>query len=249
MTAATETQPKTPCSQPIPPPHQPQQYRAIGLLWGKYTPNEELTKGTLLTADDVAVDAVIKGNILSLVKNKLDLAEPHLWVVYPRTPPEDSLIPLHVQIAGVWEPQTLHPDLEVTELQYQADDFSVQGEVVFQDLQSGKIVVKIIRRTQKEEEVPKYFKVTLKGFLPPKSIKHFWEFTVRRIGADLVIQQAENIASLAPFNKSGGGGKRPFNKGNNRYRDDKGAPPRKPMSKDSPPPSKPIIKKAKPQTD
>lgn len=240
----TQTPAKPPNSQPIPPPAQSQQYRAIGLLWGKYVPTEEINKGTLLTEDNVSVDAVLKGNILSLVKNKLDLEKPHLWVVYPRTPPEESPIPLHVQIAGIWEPETLRPEMEVVESQYKADDFSIQGEVVFQDLQSGKIVVKIIRLTKSKDEAPKYFKVTLKGYLPPKSVKNFWELNVKRIGTELVIQSAENIASLAPPKPQGG--RRPFNK-NNNYRSNRNAPPRKYESRDNPPPSKPIIKKPKQQ--
>lgn len=242
MTATTTDTLKPPNSQPIPPPASKQQYRAIGLLWGKYSPStEQITQGKLVTDDGVTVDSVLKGNLLSLVKNILDLDKPHLWVVYPRTPPEESEFALHVQIAGVWEPETLHPGMEVPESQYQADDFSIQGEVVFQDLQSGKIVVKIVRQAQKPGEIAKYFKVTLKGYLPPKSIKQFWEFRVRRIATDLVIQQAENIASLAPPGKFQGG-KKPFNK-NNKFRGDKGGE-RQQRPKDRGPTPKPVIKKS-----
>ncbi|MBF2065014.1 MAG: hypothetical protein IGS39_11425 [Calothrix sp. C42_A2020_038] len=216
-TTTTETPPAL--SQPIPPPTQPQQYRAIGLLWGKYTPSaEEINKGILLVADGTIVDAVVKGKVLGLVKSSIiDLEKEHLWVVYPKTPKEDSPIPLHVQIAGIWEPETLHPELEATDLLYKADEFSIQGEVVFQENQQGLVVVKIQRAALQPGDVPKYFKLKLLGYLPPKAAKNFWEFKVKRVGTDLVIQSAENIASLAPPSKPRGG-HRPFKKNKGGYR-------------------------------
>ncbi|NES03203.1 MAG: hypothetical protein F6K22_10280, partial [Okeania sp. SIO2F4] len=43
--------------------------------------------------------------VMSLLKNHLDLESEHLWVVYPRTRQENN--DLHIQIMGVWEPETL----------------------------------------------------------------------------------------------------------------------------------------------
>jgi hypothetical protein len=92
--------------QPIPPASEPMQYRAIGLVRGKYTPSEEqFTRGTLFTDDGTAIDAVLLGRVMSLVKKHLDLEQPHLWVVYPRT--NEREYSLHVQIVGVWEPENL----------------------------------------------------------------------------------------------------------------------------------------------
>ncbi|MGM3305875.1 hypothetical protein ACSQ6I_07820 [Anabaena sp. WFMT] len=92
--------------QPIPPPSEPMQYRAIGLVRGCYhASSEQFTQGTLLTADGVELNAVLLGRIMSLVKNHLDLEKEHLWVVYPRTRQENDS--LHIQIVGVWEPENL----------------------------------------------------------------------------------------------------------------------------------------------
>lgn len=98
--------------QPIAPPSEPMQYRAIGLIRGTYTPDEDdqLNRGSLTTEEGVAIEAVLLGRVTSLVKKHLDLTTPHLWVVYPRTrrsedDTEDQ--DLHVQIVGVWEPETL----------------------------------------------------------------------------------------------------------------------------------------------
>ncbi|AFY53856.1 hypothetical protein Riv7116_1290 [Rivularia sp. PCC 7116] len=92
--------------QPIPPPSEPMQYRAIGLVRGRYAPtSEQFTQGALVTPDNVELDAVLLGRIMSLVKNHLDLEKDHLWVVYPRTRQENDN--LHLQIVGVWEPEKL----------------------------------------------------------------------------------------------------------------------------------------------
>ena len=96
---------------PICPPNQPKQYRAIGLLRGRYQPStEQFTKGSLQTPDGLEIDAVLLGKIISLLKNHLDLQVEHLWVVYPRTRQQDN--DLHVQIMGVWEPETLKEEKE-----------------------------------------------------------------------------------------------------------------------------------------
>ncbi|MBD0266775.1 MAG: hypothetical protein ICV77_00640 [Cyanobacteria bacterium Co-bin8] len=97
--------------QPIAPPSEPMQYRAIGLIRGTYTPeDEQFNRGLLATEDGVTIEAVLLGRITSLVKKHLDLQSPHLWVVYPRTrkaDDEEEDQDLHVQIVGVWEPETL----------------------------------------------------------------------------------------------------------------------------------------------
>ncbi|HEY9735142.1 MAG TPA: hypothetical protein V6D06_02630 [Trichocoleus sp.] len=97
--------------QPIAPPSEPMQYRAIGLIRGTYAPeDEQFNRGTLTTEDGVAIEAVLLGRVTSLVKKHLNLETPHLWVVYPRTRKtdiEEEDQDLHVQIVGVWEPETL----------------------------------------------------------------------------------------------------------------------------------------------
>jgi len=97
MTTTSDQTLKTATTEPI-LPDNPLQYRAIGLLLGKYIPSEELTKGTLITSDDNTLILVALG----LVKARhIDLTKEHFWVVYPRTREEEPK--LHVQLAGVWE--------------------------------------------------------------------------------------------------------------------------------------------------
>ncbi|HEY9640722.1 MAG TPA: hypothetical protein V6C57_09565 [Coleofasciculaceae cyanobacterium] len=106
--------------QPIPPASEPMQYRAIGLVRGKYAPSDEqFTRGFLHTDDGVAIDAVLLGRVMSLVKKHLDLEQSHLWVVYPRTREKDY--DLHVQIVGVWEPENLNQVPSEDEADHEAE--------------------------------------------------------------------------------------------------------------------------------
>ena len=99
---------------PIPPPSEPRQYRAIGLVRGRYTASQDqFTQGILLTSEGTVIDAVLLGRVMSLVKKHIDLDQEHLWVVYPRTRQKQEN--LHVQIMGVWEPETLKKEDDQSE--------------------------------------------------------------------------------------------------------------------------------------
>lgn len=148
---------------PIPPPSDAKQYRAIGLIKGQYQRSaEQMTKGRLLS-DRSAIEAVLLGRAISIVKNHLDLAKPHLWVVYPRTRQKDE--GLHVQIVGVWEPETLNPNKVSLPPQRPPESehgyFSVRGEVIFYSQASATAIVKIKQSPKKESDKPKFFKIKL----------------------------------------------------------------------------------------
>ena len=194
FSVAAESNSESSGQQPIPPPSSPRQYRAIGLVRGKYQPQEQLTRGLLMSAE-TAIEAVLLGRIISLIKNHLDLDKEHLWVVYPRTRQEDNN--LHVQIVGVWEPETLalnsvsQPDSEP-----QSGYFSIRGEVIFSSQEQEKIIVKIRQSPKRESEKPKFFKLQLQGILPGKSVGNFWDLHVQLQGQTLVVTDATNIGSI-----------------------------------------------------
>lgn len=101
-------------AQPIPPASEPTQYRAIGLIRAKYVPSaKQFSRGQLVTDDECTFNAVLLGRVMSLVKKHLDPESNHLWVVYPRT--REKTCDLHVQIVGVWEPETLDRTAEALE--------------------------------------------------------------------------------------------------------------------------------------
>jgi hypothetical protein len=211
--------------QPIPPPSEPMQYRAIGLVRGRYVASsEQFTQGMLLTKDGVELNAVLLGRIMSLVKNHLDLEKEHLWVVYPRTRQENDA--LHLQIVGVWEPENLakhsedidenqdsnsqelvsndEPPSESAETtsdlkpssEITDGGFSVRGEVVYQSFDAKSLVVKIKQAPRKTDDKPKYFKLKLTGVLGTKAVGKFWDFQAKREADLLMIENATAIADL-----------------------------------------------------
>lgn len=235
-TTTSETIPKREAASPIPAPTNELQYRAIGLLHGRYVPRDEITQGILLTTDGTVIEAAVLGKLLGLLKSVkvgIDLNKEHLWVVYPRTkdrgeksadesgnPPDttqeptsksespaspselseepkaDSEPSLHVQMAGIWEPETLHPDSPAPVLEQKPDYFSIQGEVVFQQNEEGWVMVKILQKPRAGADKPTYFKLKLSGVLPEKAVKNFWKLDVEREGNSLVVRNSERIAYL-----------------------------------------------------
>ncbi len=211
---------------PIPAPSEPMQYRAIGLVRGRYIASaDQFTQGILLTTDGTVIDAVLLGRIMSLVKNHLNLEQEHLWVAYPRTRQKDGN--LHAQIVGVWEPETLAPAgaqaAESAETSAPIVDgyFSVRGEVIFQSSEQEYLIVKIRQAARKPNEKPKFFKLKLKGTLQAKAVGHFWELDVLREANALVIQDGKDIGPLPgkkkpmkkpfkPRRPGGGGGGKPY---------------------------------------
>ncbi len=205
--------------QPIPPPSEPMQYRAIGLVRGCYNANtEQFTQGTLVATDETELNAVLLGRVISLVKNHLDLKQEHLWVVYPRTGQQDGN--LHLQIVGVWEPDKLSKELPAsitvpeessqlhTQGQAHAEDledpspeiedgyFSVRGEVVYQSASDKHFIVKIKQAPRQEFDKPKFFKLKLQGILATKAVGQFWDLRVQRQAQALVLEEGKVIAVL-----------------------------------------------------
>lgn len=181
--------------QPIPPPSHPRQYRAIGLIQAKYQQSaEQMTQGTLITTDGAEIEAVLLGRLISLIKNHLDLEQEHLWVVYPRTKTNEDR--LHVQIVGVWEPETLSQDGDQEELPGEEAEhgyFSIRGEVIFYSTEENHVIVKIKQFPRKEGEKPKFFKLKLQGIPGEKPLKRFWDLKVRLEQENLIIEEGTDL--------------------------------------------------------
>ena len=219
---------------PIPPASEPLQYRAIGLILGKYVPSsEEFNQGMVLADDGAEIDAVILGRIMSLIKNHLDLEQSHLWVVYPRIRKEDNK--LHAQIMGVWDPQLVikplnsptdaqpsEPALEtiptIENLEIPNSYFSIRGEVIYQSRETREIFVKIRQAPKKKTEEERYFKIRLVGDLPQKLVGNFWDFDVVRTDNNLEIRSANFVAPLRAKLPRKGGGKPPSEGDKRPYR-------------------------------
>ncbi len=197
---------------PIPSPSHPRQYRAIGLVKGQYMRSQDkITRGVLVTTEGTVIDAVLLGRMLSVVKNHLDLDQPHLWVVYPRTRPKNDQ--LHLQIMGVWEPETLSQAHGVASLDQSISSsalpmengyFSIRGEAIFASQEKQTVIIKIRQSPKKQPNKPKFFKVKLKGTLPDRPIGHFWDLQVKLQQDILLIETATDLGFIPkkkPFSK------------------------------------------------
>lgn len=201
-----ENETTTTRKKPIPPPTYPRQYRAIGLIEGQYIPSEDkITRGNLVTSDDTKIEAVLLGRLMGLLKKHLNLNKNHLWVVYPRSKQENDT--LHVQLLGVWEPETLNKnDLEEVNPEIETDPtcqsgyFSIRGEVVFYLEETETVVIKIKQAPKKESETAKFFKLKLKGTLSPRPLRHFYDLQVQLQGEELIIKESKDLG-LASFQK------------------------------------------------
>ncbi|MGF1458772.1 MAG: hypothetical protein ACFBSG_07070 [Leptolyngbyaceae cyanobacterium] len=257
-------------NHPIAPPSEPMQYRAIGLVKGTYHPSEEqLNRGNIVTDDGVVIDSVLLGRVTSLIKKHLDLESSHLWVVYPRTRQgngedegEEAACGLHLQIVGVWEPDTLGlpgenpktkakaaaassdaedsvPDkaapaagdqndsaltaadmsAAVPEATAEIDDvaagdppplpsenyFSIRGEVLNYEEDSGNILIKIVQGAKRSGKPPKAFKLNVFGNITGKILGYFWEFDIERQGEKLIVTDGRSIRMVPPKKKKKGG--------------------------------------------
>ncbi len=200
------TSPTSQTLTPISQPNHPRQHRAIGLIKGIFQRLEgRKSHGKLITADGTEIEGVFLGKMFSLLKNHLDLTQSHLWVVYPRTLPKNN--ELYVQIAGIWEPDTLKPsqtDLNAPE-NFQDGFFSIRGEVVYASPAKEVIFVKIRQSPKKKDKKTKFFKLKLRGILSDKPVGHFWDFTVQQEQHQLKVKSAEDLGYASkgkPFIKN-----------------------------------------------
>lgn len=178
--------------QPIPPPTERLQYRAVGLVDGRFVPEEaEPNKGTLVTGDGQTLSCVILGKMLAIVKRRLQLDRSYLWVVYPRTQTESG--DLHLQITGVWAPVELGKSEQPIDPGFPEGQFSIRGEVV--QVQPDRFVVKIKRTDAKASSNPalRKFKLKILGVVPPDTVGYFWDMQVRREGTALQLVEGTAI--------------------------------------------------------
>jgi hypothetical protein len=198
---------------PIPPVSEPQQYRAIGLVRGTFVPRDtdQPTRGQLLTGDGTAVEVVVLGRLLTLMRRHLDINQPHLWVVYPRSRDDKTL---HLQLMGIWEPSTLtRPEdsdaTPLTDVLPEGDDyFSVRGELIYTRPESGDVVVKVRQLPRADGTRPTPFKLHLSGTVPLDHLRHFVAIDARRQGPILAVERVEVIAELPQRGNRGGKARR-----------------------------------------
>ena len=187
---------------PIPKVTNQLQYRAIGIINAKFTPNdsEQLNRGFLTDNNGKKIETVILGKALSLLKKHIDLNKSYFWIVYPKNKNTQNL---HLQVAGIWDPYQLNdfPNDSsknnfvklLEELDLKDNYFSVRGELVFVNVQKKEFVIKIYSDSKQKNLKNKSFKLAIKGDLSLELINSFVSLDVIRDGNSLKLLNYEVI--------------------------------------------------------
>ena len=187
---------------PIPQVTNQLQYRAIGIINGKFTPHnsEQLNRGFLIDNKGEKIETVVLGKALSLLKKHIDLKKSYYWIVYPKNKNTQNL---HLQVAGIWDPYKLNdfPNNSsktnfsklLEELELEDNYFSVRGEVVFVNTQKKEIVIKIRSDSKLRNLKNKNFKLVIKGELSLELLHSFVSLDIKRDGNSLQLIRFEVI--------------------------------------------------------
>ena len=195
---------------PIPQVTNKLQYRAIGIINGKFTPHdsEQLNRGFLIDNKGEKIETVVLGKALSLLKKHIDLNKSYYWVVYPKNKNTQNL---HLQVAGIWDPYKLNDFSNnssktnfsklLEELDLEDNYFSVRGELVFVNTQKKEIVIKVCSSIKSKNLKNKNFKLVIIGDLSLKLLHSFVSLDIVRDGNSLKLINYEVIEKNLSENK------------------------------------------------
>ncbi len=187
---------------PIPEVTNKLQHRAIGILNGKFIPNDSnhLNRGFLTDNKGEKIETVILGKALSLLKKHIDLKKSYFWVVYPKNKNTQNL---HLQVAGIWDPYQLNDfpknssDTDFSKLleklNLKDNYFSVRGVLVFVNIQKKEFVIKVNTDSKLKKLKNKNFKLVLKGEISLELLNSFLSLDVIREGNALKLINCEVI--------------------------------------------------------
>ena len=187
---------------PIPKVTNQLQYRAIGIVSGKFTPHDikQLNRGFLIDDKGEKIETVVLGKALSLLKKHIDLNKSYYWVVYPKNKNTQNL---HLQVAGIWDPYKLNdfPNNSsktnfsklLEELELEDNYFSVRGELVFVNTKKKEFVIKICSDSKLKNLKNKNFKLVIKGELSLQLLNCFVSLDINRDGNALKLINYEVI--------------------------------------------------------
>ena len=185
---------------PIPKVTNNKQFRAIGIVFGMYKPNDNnlLNKGFIEDSSGLNIDAVVLGKALPLIKKFINFENKYYWIVYPRNKNSDNI---HLQIAGIWDPNNFKNNDEnikkthdlLLSLDLKDNLFSIRGKLIFINTQEKDLIIKICPSRQNKNKKNKSFKILVKGEISMKHINSFVSLEVIRIENSLVLEKFEII--------------------------------------------------------
>ena len=176
------------------------QFRAIGIVFGKYKPNDNnlLNKGFIEDSSGLNIDAVVLGKALPLIKKFINFENKYYWIVYPRNKNSDNI---HLQIAGIWDPNNFKNNDEnikkthdlLLSLDLKDNLFSIRGKLIFINTQEKDLIIKICPSRQNKNKKNKSFKILVKGEISMKYINSFVSLEVIRKDNTLFMEKFEII--------------------------------------------------------
>ena len=180
------------------------QNRAIGIIYGSYKPSnkESLNKGILKDQNNLPLDAVVLGKTLPLIKKYIDFNKKYFFIVYPRNKNSDSL---HLQIAGIWDPNSLNKEQKeqkehsqnpyeiLKNFDLKDNYFSIRGKLIFVKIPEKEVIIKITPIDTASKNKNKSFKLVLKGELPLNLINSFISIDALREGNTLKMENFKVI--------------------------------------------------------
>ena len=187
---------------PIPKVTNKLQFRAIGIVNGKFIPHEseQLNRGYLTDNKGEKIETVVLGKALSLIKKHIDLEKSYFWVVYPKNKNTQNL---HLQVAGIWDPYELNDfpcDSSKTnflkllkELDLIDNYFSIRGELVYVNTKKNEFIIKICSASKLKNLKNKNFKLVIKGELSLEFLNSFVSLDVIREGNSLKLLKYEVV--------------------------------------------------------
>ena len=187
---------------PIPEVTNKLQYRAIGIVHGKFIPISSaiLNRGFLVDDKGEKIETVVLGKALSLLKKHIDFKKSYFWVVYPKNKNTQNL---HLQVAGIWDPYQFNkysnnstkinfPKL-LKELHLKDNYFSIRGELIFVNTQRKEIIIKICSTSKQKNSKNRNFKLVIKADLSLEFLNSFVSLDVHRDGNSLKLIKHEVI--------------------------------------------------------
>jgi len=186
---------------PIPKVSYEKQFRAIGIVCGKYTPhkNDVLNKGFIEDSNGLKIDTVVLGKALPVIKKFINFENQYYWIVYPRNKDSNNI---HLQIVGIWDPfnfknNDVYKIGETHDLLLSLDLkdnlFSIRGKLIFINIQEKELIIKICPSNQSKNKKNKSFKILVKGEISMKYINSFVSLEVLRIENSLFLEKFEII--------------------------------------------------------
>ena len=189
---------------PIPKVTNNKQFRAIGIVFGMYKPNDNNlpNKGFIEDPNGLNIDAVVLGKALPLIKKFINFEKNYYWIVYPRNKNSDNI---HLQIAGIWDPNNFKNNDEnikkthdlLLSLDLKDNLFSIRGKLIFINTQEKDLIIKICPSRQNKNKKNKSFKILVKGEISMKYINSFVSLEVIRKDNTLFMEKFEIIEAKA----------------------------------------------------